>query len=95
MKSKSAEDAVSQDGTDGVPCSAKPGGAGDRMPLAGSAPKLVAKPVLRILSRATGEVVGHVYEWNNGERQEMWTAGRVRAVEYAPLAIPPDTSTTM
>lgn len=93
MNRKLTEHAVSLAGTNGVPCSVKPGGAGHRTELASSTPKLIAKPVLRILSRATGEVVGYVYQWNNGERQAMWTAGRVRAVEYAPFSIKPDTST--
>lgn len=95
MKHQSTEHAVTLAGTNGVPCSVKPGGEGDRQELASSTPKLIAKPILRILSRATGEVVGYVYEWNNGERQAMWAAGRVRAVEYAPFATPPDTSTAM
>jgi hypothetical protein len=42
-------------------------------------------PVLRILSRATGETVGYLYEWNTGERQPMWRAGRVRDIEYASM----------
>jgi len=48
-------------------------------------PKLFASPVLRILSEATGETVGVLYEWNTGERQPIWLNGRVRKVGYAPL----------
>lgn len=51
--------------------------------------KLCGKPVLRILCRATGETVGFLYEWNTGERQPMWKAGRVRNVEYAPMTSDP------
>lgn len=55
-------------------------------PAPAPAQKLFASPVQRIRSRATGETVGYLYEWNTGERQPMWLAGRIRSVECAPLA---------
>lgn len=35
-----------------------------------------AKPVKRVLDRRTGQLVGSVYEWNNGERCIVWTCGK-------------------
>lgn len=87
MKPKEAENAVSHEDANGVQGPMKRCGAVDLMQIAGSAQRLVAKLVLRILSRATGDVVGYVYEWNNGERPAMWTAGRLRAIQYAPLTV--------
>lgn len=48
--------------------------------------RLTGEPVMRILCKKTDNLVGYIYEWNNGERQPMWTSGRVRAVTYAPIA---------
>ena len=51
-----------------------------------SRPRLFGTPVRRILSRAGGETVGFLYEWDNGDCQPLWTAEPVSAVTYAPLS---------
>jgi len=48
-------------------------------------PKLFGAPVFRILSRAGGETVGYLYEWDNGERQPLWLSDPVGSTTYAPL----------
>jgi len=58
---------------------------GDDTASAALGPRLQAVPIKRILSRVSGQTVGYVYEWDNGEHQPMWLANRVRAVDYAPI----------
>lgn len=61
-------------------------------PKSSTEPRLFARPVLRILSRETGDTVGYLYEWNTGDRQPMWTDGRVGSIEYAPMTSTSETS---
>lgn len=49
------------------------------------APRLFGWPVARIIATATGELVGYLYEWDNGDRQPAWLAGAVADVRYEPL----------
>ncbi len=44
--------------------------------------RLHATPILRILDRCTGDLVGWVYEWNNGERCNAWMHGKHDDVVY-------------
>lgn len=48
-------------------------------------PKLFGTPVLRILSNTSGETVGYLYEWDNGERQPLWLSDPVGDVTCVPL----------
>ena len=49
------------------------------------APRLFGWPVARIIATANGELVGYLYEWDNGDRQPAWLAGAVADVRYEPL----------
>lgn len=49
------------------------------------APRLFGWPVARIIATVTGELVGYLYRWDNGDRQPAWLAGAVADVRYEPL----------
>ncbi len=44
--------------------------------------RLEAKAIGRILDRQSREVVGWIYEWNTGERGQMWTTSYRDDVVY-------------
>ena len=50
-----------------------------------SVPRLYACPVSRICCTSSGQAVGYLYEWNNGDRQAAWFGKPVRDVRYEPI----------
>ena len=50
------------------------------------APRLTGTPIMRILSETSGELVGYLYEWNNGDLQPAWFEDEVQGVIYEPIA---------
>ncbi|WP_306006447.1 hypothetical protein [Aquicoccus porphyridii] len=49
------------------------------------APRLTGTPIMRILSKNSGELVGYLYEWDNGDLQPAWFDGEVQGVLYEPI----------
>lgn len=49
------------------------------------APRLTGTPIMRILSKTSGELVGYLYEWDNGDLQPAWFDGEVQGVLYEPI----------
>ncbi|BBU59580.1 hypothetical protein KU6B_58450 (plasmid) [Mameliella alba] len=52
------------------------------------APRLTGKAIMRIVSKTSGKLVGHLYEWDNGELQPWWLDGEVQGVLYEPMGGP-------
>lgn len=48
--------------------------------------RLTGKPILRILCKETGALVGYLYLWNNGELQPAWLDTPVAEVRYGSMA---------
>lgn len=49
------------------------------------APRLTGKAIMRIVSKTSGKLVGHLYEWDNGDLQPWWLDGEVQGVLYRPF----------
>ncbi len=49
-------------------------------------PRLTGEPIMRILCKKTGKLVGYLYQWNNGDLQPGWFDGAVQDVLYKPIA---------
>ena len=49
------------------------------------APRLTGKAIMQILSNATGDLVGFLYEWDNGDLQPAWFDVAVKGVRYEPM----------
>jgi hypothetical protein len=49
------------------------------------APRLTGKAIMRIVSKTSGKLVGHLYEWDNGDLQTWWLDGEVQGVLYEPM----------
>ena len=49
------------------------------------APRLTGTPIMQILSNATGDLVGFLYEWDNGDLQPAWFDVAVKGVRYEPM----------
>ena len=49
------------------------------------APRLTGTPIMQILSNATGDLVGFLYEWDNGDLQPAWFNVAVKGVRYEPM----------
>jgi hypothetical protein len=47
-----------------------------------SKPRLTGEPILRILCRNTGVVVGFLYLWDNGDLQPAWIEDPQTEVRY-------------
>ncbi|MEZ6055037.1 MAG: hypothetical protein R3C02_27290 [Planctomycetaceae bacterium] len=43
------------------------------------APRLTGTPIMRILSKTSGELVGYLYEWDNGDLPPARFDGEVQA----------------
>ncbi|MFC3612903.1 hypothetical protein ACFORG_03935 [Lutimaribacter marinistellae] len=41
---------------------------------------------MRILSGISGELVGYLYEWNNGDLQPAWFDDKVQDVLFEPIS---------
>ena len=50
--------------------------------------RLEARAIGRILDRDSGEVVGWLYEWNTGERAQLWRSGKRGDVVYEEMILP-------
>lgn len=61
---------------------AKPIFAARRVERCGCKERLHAKAVQRIYDRQTGEHVGWIYEWNNGDLVPRWSAAPRGDVVY-------------
>ena len=44
--------------------------------------RLTGEPVTRILCAKTGELLGHLYRWNNGDEVPMWIGEKKKNVTY-------------
>lgn len=44
--------------------------------------RLTGEPVKRILCVETGELLGHLYRWNNGDEVPMWIGEKKKNVTY-------------
>ena len=49
------------------------------------APRLTGTAIMQILSNATGDLVGFLYEWDNGDLQPAWFDVAVKGVRYEPM----------
>lgn len=58
------------------------------------APRLTGTPIMRILCKFSGELVGYLYEWDNGDLQPAWFDGEVQGVVYEPNEQAAETATT-
>jgi hypothetical protein len=48
-------------------------------------PRLEAEAIMSIYCRLTGQLVGYLYHWNNGELLPLWLDEPVIDVRYRPL----------
>lgn len=48
-------------------------------------PRLTGKPIMRIICKKTGRVVGYLYQWNNGDLQPAWLNEAMAEVRYEPM----------
>lgn len=55
-------------------------------------PRLAGTPIMRIVSKASGELVGYLYEWDNGDLQPAWLNNAKADVRYEPLVQVPEPS---
>ncbi|WP_425075055.1 hypothetical protein [Sagittula sp. S175] len=51
-----------------------------------TAPRQTGKAIMRIVSKTSGELVGLLYEWDNGDLQPWWLEGEVQGVLYEPMS---------
>jgi hypothetical protein len=52
-----------------------------------SKPRLTGEPILRILCKNTGVLVGFLYLWDNGDLQPAWIEEMPIAVRYELMRI--------
>ncbi|MFN3844344.1 MAG: hypothetical protein ACK4RZ_00805 [Paracoccaceae bacterium] len=48
-------------------------------------PRLTGEPIMRILCKQTDNLVGYLYQWNNGDVQPAWLDGAMAEVRYEPM----------
>ena len=48
-------------------------------------PRLTGEPIMRILCKQTDNLVGFLYQWNNGDVQPAWLDGAMAKVRYEPM----------
>jgi len=51
-----------------------------------SKPRLTGEPIMRILCKTSENLVGYLYQWNNGDVQPAWFDSEVQDVLYKPIA---------
>ena len=53
----------------------------------GTTPKtrLTGEAIMRILCKNTGNLVGYLYQWDNGDVQPAWLDGAKVKVRYEPM----------
>jgi len=47
--------------------------------------RLTGEPIMRILCKNTGSLVGYLYQWNNGDLQPAWLNNAMAEVRYEPI----------
>jgi hypothetical protein len=47
--------------------------------------RLTGEPIIRILCKQTDNLVGFLYQWNNGDLQPAWLNGAMAEVRYEPM----------
>jgi len=47
--------------------------------------RLTGEPIMRILCKNTGNLVGYLYQWNNGDLQPAWLNNTMVEVRYEPM----------
>ena len=47
--------------------------------------RLTGEPIMRILCKKTDNLVGYLYQWNNGDLQPAWLTNAVAEVRYEPM----------
>jgi len=47
--------------------------------------RLTGEPIMRILCKNTGNLVGYLYQWNNGDLQPAWLNNAMAEVRYEPM----------
>ncbi|CCF22293.1 conserved protein of unknown function (plasmid) [Pseudorhizobium banfieldiae] len=52
-------------------------------------PRLTGEPIMRILCKTSENLVGYLYQWNNGDVQPAWFDGAFADVRYEPFAQAP------
>ncbi|WP_420006153.1 hypothetical protein [Arenibacterium sp. LLYu02] len=53
-------------------------------------PRLTGEPIMRILSKKSENLVGYLYQWNNGDVQPAWFDGAMANVRYEPFIQTPE-----
>ena len=48
-------------------------------------PRLTGEPIMRILCKKTDNLVGFLYQWNNGDLQPAWLDDALAEVRYEPI----------
>jgi hypothetical protein len=47
--------------------------------------RLTGEPIMRIICKNTDKLVGHLYQWNNGDLQPAWLSEAMAEVRYEPM----------
>jgi hypothetical protein len=53
-------------------------------------PRLTGEPIMRILCKKSENLVGYLYQWNNGDVQPAWFDGTMADVRYEPFIQAPE-----
>ena len=53
-------------------------------------PRLTGEPIMRILCKTSENLVGYLYQWNNGDVQPAWFGGAIADVRYEPFIQAPE-----
>lgn len=48
-------------------------------------PRLTGEPIMRILCKTSENLVGYLYQWNNGDVQPAWFDSAMADVRYEPF----------
>lgn len=50
-----------------------------------ASPRLVGTPIMRIVCKKTGDLVGYLYHWDNCDLQPAWLNEAMIEVRYEPM----------
>ena len=53
-------------------------------------PRLTGEPIMRILCKTSENLVGYLYQWNNGDVQPAWCDRAMANVRYEPFIQAPE-----
>ncbi|WP_347268478.1 hypothetical protein [Paracoccus sp. (in: a-proteobacteria)] len=53
-------------------------------------PRLTGEPIMRILCKTSENLVGYLYQWNNGDVQPAWFGLAMANVRYEPFIQAPE-----